>query len=108
MKLIDFKYKVGDNYVVATFLGDIFKLPATESFELSFERIGGEYQPESSGIHGSVWIFPTCVNSELLETIIKSTCFECGGLMKNAKAFDDINTIIKIRKCTSCWHSHIP
>lgn len=128
MQLVNFNYST-QHFVYATFKGNIFKLKVTESFELSFERIGGIYCPEESGEHGSVWRFPAFVSSQILLEIINNTCFKCGGLMKDGEAlentwvsFDDFGNdagqpgttmskighpvMKKVRKCTSCGHSH--
>jgi hypothetical protein len=129
MQLVSLQYKIGDEYVYATFKGNIFKLMPTESFELSFSRLGGKYLPEKSGPHGSVWVFPKIVNAEVLELIISNTCFECGGLMHSGFAYDngwisfddfggdagEVGTTMsksgtavlkKVRKCQACGHSH--
>jgi len=129
MQLINYNYKVSQNFVYVTFKGNIFKLKPTESFELSFERLGGIYIPEESGEHGSVWKFPSFVSSQIIQEIIRNTCFECGGLMMNSQALQNTlvttndfdndagqrgstqsqvgSPIIKdVRKCTSCGHSH--
>lgn len=129
MQLTEFNHKVSENFVYATFLGNIFKLLPTESLELSFERIGGVYCPDESGTHGSVWKFPVFISSEILKEIIRNTCFECGGLMKDGDALDntwisfedfgnDVGKrgttmtkqgqpiIKKVRKCVNCGHSH--
>ena len=116
-------YKVGDKFITVK-LSNLLKPDATSSLIDSFERIGGHGGPLAVD-----WKFPLFVTSELLEEIIRNTCFECGGLMKDGEAldntwigFDDFGgdtgqpgtTISKIghpemkkvRKCSSCGHSH--
>lgn len=129
MQLTEFNHKIGKNIVLATFVGNIFKLKATKSFELSFERLGGCYLPEHSSNKGSVWSFPSFITAQVLQEVIRNTCFVCGGLMKDGVAydntwigFDDFGgdagqhgttiskvgppIIKKVRKCQSCGHSH--
>lgn len=126
MKLISYKYQVGTGFNFAAFVGNIFKLKATESFELSFERLGGEYlaeKPEGFKENVSVWSFPVGVTASALENIIKNTCFQCGGLMKNSTVLDNEEirvltsngyipykegpAVVKhCRKCVNCGHSH--
>lgn len=129
MQLKSFNHKVTQDFVYATFIGNITKLLPIESFKLSFERLGGIYCPEESGVHGSVWKFPVFISSQVIEEIIHNTCFVCGGLMKDGQALENTwvgsedfggdygqrgTTISKIgqpvmklvRKCSSCGHSH--
>jgi hypothetical protein len=129
MQLLQLDHKIGNEYVYATFKGNIFKPMPTESFELSFSRLGGKYLPEKSGPHGSVWEFPAIISFQILELIIRNTCFKCGGLMHSGYAydngwisFDDFGgdagqpgttmsksgtaELKKVRKCQSCGHSH--
>ncbi len=129
MQLKSFNDKASQNFVYATFNSKITKLLPFKSLLLSFERIGGVYCPDESGTHGSVWKFPIFISSQILEEIIKNTCIECGGLMSDGQALDNTwvssddfggdalkrgSTISKqgpavfkkVRKCTSCGHSH--
>lgn len=71
------------------------------------------------------------VTSQVIQEIIRNTCFKCGGLMKDGQAiqngkllvssydsavgtyqgvieYPDVNnhSVIKVRKCTVCGHSH--
>ena len=89
MKLINYQHKIGQDFVLATFYGDITKLKPTLSLELSFERLGGEYMPEMSGEHGIIFKFPAFVSAGTLHEIIRNTCFECGGLMKDGIAIQN-------------------
>ena len=113
MQLKSFNHKVTQDFVYATFIGNITKLLPIESFKLSFKRLGGIYCPEESGVHGSVWKFPVSISSQVIEEIIHNTCFVCGGLMQDETK--EIETregkrtdiyFIKVRKCCSCGHSH--
>ena len=92
----------------------------------SFKRIGGKPQKLLKD-----WIFPSFITSQVIQEIINNTCFVCGGLMEDSTAmlqgkchiesFDNaINTYqgiikhpdnnstkqVKVRKCSSCGHSH--
>lgn len=115
-------HKVGTDYLTVKFYDALFTSNVRETFKKLWQRIGGEYTEEG-------WKFPMCTTSEILEEIIRNTCFMCGGLMKDGVAFD--NTYIsfndfgndagqrgttmskigpakqiKVRKCTVCGHSH--
>jgi hypothetical protein len=131
MKILSYKYQVGTSYNFAAFIGNIFRLKTTESFELSFERLGGEYlpeKPEGFKDNVSVWKFPAFVTSQVIEEVIRNTCFECGGMMKDGIVMNNGElriptgefsrgnytpykegpaTIKQCRKCISCGHSHI-
>lgn len=75
------------------------------------------------------WIFPEHVNKRTIETIIRNTCFKCGGSMKPSKAFinemvssNDFGNdagqrgttlspvgkpkLINVNKCSCCGHSY--
>jgi hypothetical protein len=124
MKLLSYEYQVGTSYNLAAFAGTIFKLKATESLELSMERLGGEFQPDLTSEKAIVWKFPSYIHSNSIEEILKNTCFECGGLMENGTVIRNQEvrvltdngyipypegpaTVQQCRKCTSCGHSHI-
>ncbi len=94
---------------------------------MSFERLGGKYlleYLEAQGEQVTSFSFPLHVNKEILQTILKNTCFECGGLMKDGTVIKNQKfrvltdngyipypegpaTLQQCRKCTSCGHSHI-
>lgn len=101
-----------------------FKQNVVNSLGLSYERIGGNYDLKTN-----TWIFPPFINHQIIEEIIHNTCFVCGGLMMDGQAldntwvyYDDFGgdagqygttcsklgqpVIKKVRKCTSCGHSH--
>lgn len=124
-----YEHKAGEKFATVKFVGDIFKLKVTESFELSFQRIGGKYLPEESTVDCSLWRFPSWISSSTIYEIISNTCYECGGLMKDGEAFDNAYVssndfgndagsrgttmsksgqaeLVKVRKCISCGHSH--
>lgn len=116
----------GDSQKSVEFLSiDKIKLPALKVLKNIFFRLGG------IEMSGNIWHFPNFVNSEILQEIVFNTCFECGGEMKYRKAirnrsitvesydsavdtyqgiikYPDPNnhSIIRVRKCTSCGHSH--
>ncbi|MEY2703857.1 MAG: hypothetical protein RLY43_2496 [Bacteroidota bacterium] len=117
---------IGEKFNRCYFNSDNFKFLVIESFETSFQRIGGEFQPEMG-----CWTFPKNVHSHIIELIIHNTCFVCGGLMKDgvalqqgkviAESYDSAmdtylgeieypynkdTKLIKVRKCQACGHSH--
>lgn len=118
---MQFTYQVGTDYSTVKFTAGVFdnikfKLPVIESFEISFQRLGGEFLPETIE-----WKFPNHVTSEVLEEVIRNTCFVCGGLMQDSKGFAPpvVETewgkeiwyiapanLRQVRKCSSCGHSH--
>ena len=88
----------------------------------NFEKIGG--QMKNTFMY---WTFPAFVTRPLIEEIIRNTCFVCGGLMRDGIAiqngilkasgdrenngytpYPDANnhSVINVRKCTVCGHSH--
>ena len=100
------------------------KLDVLKSFYEVFHKIGGESQRSSN-----LWIFPSFITSQVISEIIRNTCFICGGLMTDGKAFDNTYVsfddfgndagkrgstqskvgpakIVNVRKCTECGHSH--
>lgn len=112
-------HKIGQNIVTVEFLTpQSFEFWA--SFSDSLKRIGGEPQKTLK-----TWQFPSFITSQVIQEIINNTCFECGGLMKDGTAMvdqqfefpsEEYGTVkqtipghakqIKVRKCTSCGHSH--
>jgi len=82
-----------------------------------------------SGILGDIE-FPSCINSEAIRTVIRNTCYKCGGLMQDDAtayqntrvSFDDFGgdagqrgttevrvgpaVQVQVRKCIECGHSH--
>lgn len=118
-------HKIGTDYSTVKFNSNNFKYLVTESFETSFERIGGIFNGDEN-----YWTFPSFVTSQIIQEIIHNTCFVCGGLMKDdAIAYQ--NTLVSfndfgndagqigttqsrcgkaalkvVRKCSSCGHSH--
>lgn len=124
----EMNHKVGTDYSTVKFDARNFdtikfKLSVIESFENSFSRLGGKFQDDYS------WKFPAFITSEVIQEIIRNTCFVCGGLMEDSTAFQNSNVLfndfgddagsrgttqsrvgpaqqIKVRKCKSCGHSH--
>ncbi len=100
--------RITDSFVEVQFDSSNHKLPVIESFELSFQRIGGIFKDNG------VWHFPNFISSAVISKIIHTTCFVCGGLMQdeivNTHQWvvpDGIQVIPKkVRKCSSCGHSH--
>jgi hypothetical protein len=87
-----------------------------------FERLGGV----SENGDCNDWLFPKCVTGNIIFNIIRNTCFVCGDLMKDSVAYKNEDLydqpdvlgrqkiyqqagkakLIKVRKCSSCGHSH--
>ena len=80
---------------------DKLKYPAKSKFRELFYYLGARF------IRGQrdSWEFPNFVSNETISEIIRNTCFECGGLMGDTWASDNVNSI-HIRKCKVCGHSH--
>lgn len=89
----------------------------------TFKYLGADQCDDAS------YLFPSFITSQVIQEIIRNTCFECGGLMKDSTAFQNTNVSfddfgndaglrgttqsrvgqaqqINVRKCTSCGHSH--
>lgn len=107
-------YKANDNFITV-----VFKTFGHVNMVEVFERIGGVMQADYFN-----WHFPL-FSTSFISTIIKNTCFVCGGLMKDSTAFKNYDLyapyskdrqkvfknageaqLLKVRKCTSCGHSH--
>ena len=102
-----------------------------------FQRLSFSARDTFSAVKGNVivlfgpkasdWTFPSYITSEVIQEVIRNTCFVCGGLMKDSTAFKNQDIIeipnglsmtshvysnageakqIKVRKCSSCGHSH--
>jgi len=118
-------HKVGTNYVTVTLSGKVSPLIWCEFFT-KLQYLGGKQAVEGQS---DIWLLPTFVTSQVIEEIIHNTCFVCGGLMKDSTAFlndcvsfDDFGNDagqrgttqsrvgeakqVKVRKCSSCGHSH--
>jgi len=114
-------HKLGESQITISFeeIIDFTKL----NLDQVFQKIGG-YQ-----INNKEWSFPLFVSSQIIETIIKNTCFKCGGSMKPSKAFmneivsfNDFGNdagqrgttqspvgkpeLINVNKCSLCGHSY--
>lgn len=106
--------------VVVTFTNfNISKVAAKEKLFSNFRIIGG-----NNPLFELEWVFPPFVTLSLVQEIIHNTCFVCGGLMVNGVALKvsqlkvdsewggvfydnpEDSKIIKVRKCSSCGHSH--
>lgn len=116
----DYQHKAGQGFVKVVFIAELFsntkfKQTIIDQMSFLFNRIGGTIQEDYS------WNFPTFVSSNLLKEIIHNTCFVCGGLMKDSTAYKNDDILhnerivwkdsgiarqIKVRKCSSCGHSH--
>ena len=93
-----------------------------DSLMESLKKIGGKYT------FNLVWEFPIFVASGVIEEIIHNTCFVCCGLMGDGIAIQNgvlkapgdressicytpyvdpnNHSVINVRKCTACGHSH--
>lgn len=123
MQIIEYNHKIGKKFVTVTFEGDVDKVL------VNLQKLSGVFQPDLSTILHTVWTFPVFVSFDLLNEVIKNTCFKCGGVMINGYAldntwvsFDDFGNdaesrgttmtkqgdpvLKKVRKCASCGHSH--
>lgn len=117
-----FQMIVGTDYSTVNFEATL-KLDVFEKLIHHFERLGGVM----IGPKASDWTFPSYITSEVIQEVIRNTCFVCGGLMKDSTAFKNQDIIeipnglsmtshvysnageakqIKVRKCSSCGHSH--
>lgn len=119
---MQFEMSVGTDYSTVT-----FKTFGHANMKIVFERLGGK-MTDNSYLN---WLFPSFITSEVIQEVIHNTCFVCGGLMKDGTAiqngkilvssydsavdtyegeieYPDANNhfVIKVRKCTSCGHSH--
>lgn len=115
----EMNHKVGTDYSTVT-----FKTFGHNNITNSLQRIGGKQQENIFS-----WEFPSFITAQVIKEVIRNTCFVCGGLMKDGVAFDNtwvssddfgndagqrgttMSKIgsakqIKVRKCTSCGHSH--
>jgi len=122
------QFEIGYSIKQTTFkvISSNFKHNVVNSLGLSYERIGGKFD-----FNTNTWIFPPFINLQIIEEVINNTCFVCGGLMKNGQAiqegkmhvssYDTVadtyqgeieypnpnqSKVIKVRKCSSCGHSH--
>ena len=120
------QFEIGYSIKQTTFkvISSNFKHNVVNSLGLSYERIGGKFD-----FNTNTWIFPPFINLQIIEEVIHNTCFVCGGLMKDSTAFqntlvssDDFGNdsgqrgttqsrvgepqYLKVRKCSSCGHSH--
>lgn len=93
----EMNHKVGTDYSTVNFEATL-KLNVFEILINHFERLGGIMV----GPKASNWTFPKHITSEVLQEVIRNTCFVCGGLMKDDSQYEDK----KFRKCSSCGHSH--
>lgn len=121
----NFNHKVSRDVVHVEFITPQ-KADVWYSLSDSFERIGGKCTDLLKD-----WTFPVFISSQVIQEIIHNTCFICGGLMKDSTAmlqgkchvksydnaidtyqgtieYPDNNSTrqIKVRKCSSCGHSH--
>ena len=118
---MQFEINVGTDYSTVRFTANVvtLKLLNIEKLKETLARIGGKFQNDYS------WTFPSFITSQVLQEVIRNTCFVCGGLMKDGTAMVDqefefehdvYGTVkqqvpgyakqIKVRKCSSCGHSH--
>jgi len=118
----EYHHNISQNKVAVKFEHSL-PFQAEYTFNRMLMRLGGEQ------ITMSQWEFPLFITSQIIEQIINSLCYICGGIMKDGVALD--NTLIsyddfggdkgnrgstqskegkaklfKVRKCESCGHSH--
>lgn len=98
--------------------------PAKKSLDDVFSKLNGR------NTFADQWVFPEYINKQTIDSIIKNTCFKCGGSMKLSKAFvntmvsfDDFEKndagqkgttlspvgkpkLINVNKCSCCGHSY--
>jgi len=125
----EFYYGAGLDRTTATFTGHLYRLPQSACLEIltSFEKIGGKVDNDNS----CIFHFPSFITSQVIEEVIRNTCFVCGGLMGDGQAIQNSKIIIesydsaidtyegrieypdtnnystiKVRKCSTCGHSH--
>lgn len=116
-----------NKYSLVTFTGHLYRLPQAACLSLltAFEKIGGKVSPGNS----CLFLFPKNITSQQIQEIIDNTCFVCGGLMQDGQALDNqwagssdfggdygqpgttmsksgSAIMKKVRKCSSCGHSH--
>jgi hypothetical protein len=120
------KHNITEKVVLVTFSNYTKVKPAAwEQLNKMFKYMGANQCNDNS------FLFPNYLNSGIISELIKNTCFVCGGLMKDSTAmlqgkchvdsydnaidtyqgtieYPDNNSTkqIKIRKCSSCGHSH--
>lgn len=93
----EMNHKVGTDYSTVILQGHL-SAKVLESMFSVFDKLGGESIENT----WDKWIFPSFITSEVIEEVIRNTCFVCGGLMKDEEYHSDH----VLRKCTSCGHSH--
>lgn len=116
----EMNHKIGTDYSTVILQGHL-SAKILESMFSVFEKLGGESIENT----WDKWKFPKHITSQVIEEVIRNTCFVCGGLMKDGVAMVDqafefehdvYGTVtqqvpgyakqIKVRKCTACGHSH--
>ncbi len=119
---MQFEIQLRTDYSTVTFYNVKVKWDVIAQMMSWFERLGGTL------IETNVYQFPSFITSEVIQEVIHNTCFVCGGLMKDGQAIqngvvkvygenersicytpyvDPTNhSLIKVRKCSSCGHSH--
>lgn len=118
----EMNHKVGTDYSTVILQGHL-SAKVLESLYAVFEKLGA-ICPNNNW---DEWQFPAFITPQVLQEVIHNTCFVCGGLMKDSNAFKNQDIIeipnsfsmtshvysnagearqIKVRKCSSCGHSH--
>ncbi len=92
------KPEIGTDYSTVILQGHL-SAKVLESLYDVFKKLGA-ICPNN---HWDEWKFPSFITAEVIQETIRNTCFVCGGLMR-----DDEHpySFEKLRKCTSCGHSH--
>lgn len=100
----EMNHKVGADYSIVILQGHL-SAKVLESMFSVFEKLGGESIENT----WDKWKFPKHITSQVIEEVIRNTCYVCGGLMKDdyhEEMKDSIKYSTAIRKCSSCGHSH--
>lgn len=120
----EYTHKAGSGIYTIKFIEPVkVKSTAEDVLITTLYRLGGKL------VGKATWEFSFPISLHVIKEIIRNTCFVCGGLMKDSTALD--NTIVsfndfgndagqrgstqsktgeavikKVRKCSSCGHSH--
>jgi hypothetical protein len=108
----DYSHKIGSDYATVAFRPHRVKGNALYELCSTFLKLGGEMEGDVSH-----WKFPHYITTDILLLVIDNTCFNCGGLMKDAIVKVKIPTTfrgeiahyeqdVEVRQCSTCKHSH--
>lgn len=119
----ELNHNIGQQTVIVQFQSLKTNRYVWQALQKVFEKLGGKLLGfPDYGIDN--WEFPSFITSDVIQEIIHNTCFVCGGLMQDGEAiknntlfirknqgtihYEDHSSskVIKVRKCSSCGHSH--